>query len=431
MTKIRRQAVNLLEGLHLRVFGETISDEMRKFILHLGWISAAALVSAVFMFITNLFAGRWLGPAEYGKYALIISLGQLFIIPMTLGINTAAIREIAQKKSNRAKVISTAFYSILFLILLSLLLYWLLRPFLEQYLHLTSFLYLWAIIYSMALALKYISEAVAKGLHQFPRISVLTVLSSLVILIVFFGQIFIGKDTSFRSFILATTAGLAIYVIVMFFRNRLYFFRFSVRNLRELLSYGLFASIGSISGYTLANIDRLILNNYLGFASVGLYAAYLSASTFFSGQLLQIFVDVFFPSISAIKDKSIVERKIKRILYLAAIPLFGINLLATAIIIKLFGSEYEFNYLYIILFSLLGVLNFCQNIFWWYIASFGKRGIRFTSLSGVLVGAANIILMIILVKKMGLLGAIIGLNITSLAILLLSVIYLRKKKWQD
>ena len=349
---------------------------------------------------------------------------------MLLGINTASIRYIAQQKNDKEKLISTAYFSVLFLTIISILILFALKTYFENLFKIDNTIFLFAIIYSVALALKYLSEAVAKGWHQFKLLSKLNVINAFFVFISFFLFILLTKNYTFKSYSIATSIGLIIFFLIVIFRDHVQIAFFDKTAFKKLMHYGLFASVGSISGFALNNIDRVVLNNYLGFSAVGLFAAYLSASSFFSGQLLQIFIDVFFPSISAAEDKKIIYEKIKKIFYVSAVPLFLLNVLATGIIIKLYGAKYELNYTYVLLFSLLGVLTLCQSVSWWFIASFGRKGVRFTSISGLFIGFFNILLMIFLVRLFGLFGAVTGLNITALIILIYSIIYI-KNKWKD
>lgn len=425
----KRKIMSIAEVLHLRIFGHEMGEEMKKFVKNLGWMSIGAISSGIFIFITNLTAGRLLGPEEYGKYSLIISMGQLFIIPMLFGIGTASIQYLANNRDEKDKIISTANISVFILIILATITLFLFREYLKNIFKVNNIIFLFAMAYSASLALKYLSEAILKGMHKFKFLSGLGVINAFFIFLAFFGIIIFTTNRTFVGYGMATISGMLLCFFIVFFKNRVELSNFDFNVFKKIMNYGAFASLGAVSGFTLNNIDRIALNNYLGFSSVGLFAAYLSASSFFSGQILQIFVDVFFPSVSSAENKKIVYEKIKKIIYISFLPLFLLNMLATGIIIKLYGEKYELNYAYIVLFSLLGVLTLCQSVLWWFIASFGNKGIRFTSTSGITIGIFNILLMIFMVKLLGFIGAVYCLIITATVILVVSIIYLKRKIW--
>jgi O-antigen/teichoic acid export membrane protein len=427
ISTFEKHLVDLANTLHARIFGTVMGEEMKKFIKNLGWMSIGATLGGVFLFVTNLAAGRLLGPEEYGKYSIIISMGQFLIIPMLLGLNTSAMRYIARHKDECMEVISNSLVLVVTLIIISVPIFFALKNWIKSLFNIDDAIFIFAILYAIILALKYLSEAIMKGMHEFKLLSKLNIISAILIFVSFFSIILLTKNHTFRSYAIATALGFAIFFLVLIAKHGIIFSKIKLTMAGNLMNYGLFASLGSISGFILNNIDRIILNNYLGFSAVGLFAAYISASSFFSGQLLQIFIDVFFPSISAVEDKRIIYHKIVKIFYISVPTLFILNTIATSIIIKLYGDRYEFNIAYILLFSLLGAITFCQNTLWWFIASFGNRGVRFTSTSGIVIGIFNIFAMMVLIKLFGLIGAIFGLIIAALIMIFISIIYLKRK----
>jgi O-antigen/teichoic acid export membrane protein len=74
----------------------------------------------------NIIAGRLLGPEEYGKYSLVFLISQIFLIPMIFGMDMAISRVISkeafQNVENIRKNISSAFWFVFFISMLSLVL---------------------------------------------------------------------------------------------------------------------------------------------------------------------------------------------------------------------------------------------------------------------------------------------------------------------
>ena len=93
---LKQRLFQIAEIIHLRVFGHAMSDEMRKFLGNLSWSFFGGIIAAGIMFAVNILAGRWLGPEEYGKYHIVLALGQVFVIPMLMGMNTSAAYHIAK-----------------------------------------------------------------------------------------------------------------------------------------------------------------------------------------------------------------------------------------------------------------------------------------------------------------------------------------------
>lgn len=428
MDFLRKKIIASLEFLHFKIFGYAMSEEMQKFIGNLGWITFGNLSAMGFLFITNLFAARWLGPEEYGRYVLIITAGQFLIIPMLLGMNTATIQKIASSSGEiKNKIMSTSFISVLITTILTFIFLFIFKFEIIKLLKINENLYYFVIMYGIVLSMKYICEAIFKGFHKFKSLSFLNISNALILFTVFFGYVFVTKDFTFHGYIIGNIIGLSFFSARIIWMNRKNISSFSLLLFKNLFSFGSFAMIGSVSGFILSGVDRFIVNDYLGTAIVGIYAVYLSASIFIAGQTLQIFLDVFFPTISAVSNVEEIFRKIEKIFKITFLPFLLINTLAVTFIIKIYGKQYGLNFKYVALFSLFGVLYFYQNIFWWLIASTGRKGIRFTSLTALIVGFLGILIMTLTVNYLGITGVILISILTTAILIFLSLIYLRKK----
>ena len=85
--KTKKRLIKIAEVVHLKFFGHSMSDTMREFLGNLSWSFFGGVVAMGFLFLIDVMAGRILGPKEYGKYALMIAMANVFIIPMLFGLN--------------------------------------------------------------------------------------------------------------------------------------------------------------------------------------------------------------------------------------------------------------------------------------------------------------------------------------------------------
>jgi len=412
--------------IHLQLFGHPMGSEMQKFIRNLGWVGSGTVISIVLIFIVNTLAARLLGPTEYGKYSLIVSLGLIFIIPMTIGVNTAVVKYISSSKTQKRKNLfaqNTIFLTTISIIV-TFAVYLTFNRQLSNLLKIDKQIFIFLSIYTVVLGVKYISEAIIKGFHQFRLISFLEVINAVVIFLSFLICILINKKYTFTTYLIPTIIGLLSYSAYTYVKNRHKFKTFKPNKLimMKLLNYGKFAVLGGISGITLNNIDKLVINRYMSLADIGTYSIYLGSSTFIGGYILQIFTQVFFPTVSAIKEKKAIVNKIKKLMLVTALPIIITNILSTSFILFLIGNQYEKNISYILLFSFLGMLTVFSGILWWFIASFGKKGIKFTSITGIIIGAANIVIMTCLAQKLGIFGIITSLTISNTFMIIIATI---------
>jgi O-antigen/teichoic acid export membrane protein len=84
-------------------------DSIRR---NTGFALAMRVVGALFTGALTLFLVRYLGPDDYGVYALAISVGGLFLLPMDFGVSRSAARFIAERREDAAGVEAVLFSSI-------------------------------------------------------------------------------------------------------------------------------------------------------------------------------------------------------------------------------------------------------------------------------------------------------------------------------
>jgi O-antigen/teichoic acid export membrane protein len=76
-------------------------DSIRR---NTGFALAMRVVGAVFTGGLTLFLVRYLGPDDYGVYALAISVGGMFLLPMDFGLSRSAARFIAERREDATEV---------------------------------------------------------------------------------------------------------------------------------------------------------------------------------------------------------------------------------------------------------------------------------------------------------------------------------------
>jgi O-antigen/teichoic acid export membrane protein len=77
------------------------ADSIRR---NTGFALAARVAGALFTGGLTLFLVRYFGPDDYGAYALAISVGGLFLLPMDFGVSRSAARFIAERRNDAAEV---------------------------------------------------------------------------------------------------------------------------------------------------------------------------------------------------------------------------------------------------------------------------------------------------------------------------------------
>jgi O-antigen/teichoic acid export membrane protein len=157
---------------------------------------------------------------------------------------------------------------------------------------------------------------------------------------------------------------------------------------KELLKYGVFATLSGLSAIVLYNLDKVLVGYYLHPEDVGTYFAYSLSSMGGIGILALGVTFALFPRIS---EKSrgqkrqafyALNRLVVRLLPVALVMVFIGQVLFLAII-----GKYELRLDRLILFSLYGTMTALAAIYSWFASSDKGWGIRGVGITTALAAA--------------------------------------------
>jgi O-antigen/teichoic acid export membrane protein len=408
----------LLGFFHEKMYQEPMNEDVENFAKNLLFVGLGTFISALLSFLFNVIAGRVLGPAGYGNFTLAQSVAMILFIPMLLGFNTAMIRYCAETTDfeRLRSILSTTFITVMFLTMISVILY---TIFIDQ---LTAFFsvnpeIIWlAIIFAVLYALNTLTTSTLSGLHQMKRFAIFQPVSGLVLLASFF--LFINiQPPSFTAMVYANyfAFGVVALIITFVFLRKYLVLRLDRQWLSTSWNYGTMALIGGLAFTLYSNIDRILINYYLGVESVGIYGVYYYASFAIIGLCLSIFTTVFFPTVSKTPDKYQVYKKLnKTIPYLLFFGIPG-TLIGEFIILQFFGTEYPVDAGLLVLFAVSAVLVFWYTMFAWFFNADGITGVKLTVSGTLLIAIANVVLNFVLIPLAGLHGAV-GATILAFAL---------------
>lgn len=403
---------------------------MKKFLSNLQFVTIGAFVAAVFLFIVNVFAGRILGPDQYGRYLLIISVSNLMVIPMLLNFHSGIIKYLSEDGSNKRSLISTSTWSIVIFSLVSVTALLIAREPLSKLFGIDHQLYNWTIAFTVLWALYTLLRSQLRALQEYKFLSLLDSILPVVMLVVFFAIVLTYGGNSFIYPTIALMAGYFVYTLIGQIKTKKYTLlsQFDKNSFKVLLRYGSYGLVASLAGYLLGNADKLILNKLVSSADVGIYGAYLSSSSSIPNQAIALFLTVFAPTVAKLADRSGVYSQMRKISKTASLVVFSISLVTTALIIKLFGDQYPLDLLLVLYFSINIAIVVVTKVYSWFIAVDSLEGVKFISTQTVLAAVANLGLNILIIPIFGIAGAI-WVNILCQVYILISSNYYLKKKF--
>ena len=375
---IKQKLFLVVEIVHLRIFGHEMGEEMRKFIGNLGISFFGGTISSLLLLAVSVLAGRFLGPADYGKYALYVALYSFLTIFLSFGLETTIVRLAANAdKERRRRILSTyaifffansIFWSFVFLVFSDLI---------SKFFGLPTVFIVFALLFSMTNALAVTIENYLKLLNQFIFVNVVRVFQGIFLLFSIIALYFLFEGVfSLGWFVALNVFALILVLIVFLFETRSYFtLVFDKGILKELLSFSSVIFLGVISGYLIQNGTSILIDKFIGSRELGFYSAYYTLSALATGQFIVLFSAVYFPAVAQAGDKSVIARKIDRIFPALGIGWFILSALVIFFGMKLYGREYSIDYMIVLFFSAYSLFNLYGSLFGFIVISGGKQEI--------------------------------------------------------
>lgn len=201
--------------------------------------------------------------------------------------------------------------------------------------------------------------------------------------------------------------------------------------LRKIFKSSIPLGIGVIMGWLYDRVDVLILKEYLGEASVAIYAAAYSLYKFPQAFANGIFTPLFSNlskafAINGYLTFTDIKKTLKFLLVYSAIVIAAVLILGDQIVLLLYGSKYTESCLYLtylmialpflLLNNMTGmVLNVCYKEY-------------YTTLSVVIAAIVNVVMNIILIRVLGITGAVFATFLTELSILTIEIFFIYRFK---
>lgn len=357
--------ISFTEAAHRRIFGHEMSQMMKDFLGHLSWSFFGIFFSSTFLFLGSIIIGRFLGPAEYGKYNLVLAISNIVIVVMFLGFDTTAIKFISENTEEKKinKYMSNSFWAVVFASSIIVIFSFLFVDFISRVLNTDKQLILIAFFVAFFVAFKTLFDSFIKALHKFKYQAFTKIIEGFIFFILVLYLFLFYKKQNYFIFLvpIVLTAIISIFIYGKVIKNRLR--KWDNGTFIHSKSYLKLTSAVSFIGIFIGTIDRLFIAKYLGVEDLGIYSAYLMSSTIIIGQLVLALSNVFFPMINRSENKKIIISKIDRLMMLSAIPLIIVVSCLSFMILKIFGSQYGINWFYILCVSIIAFLQILTSFY--------------------------------------------------------------------
>lgn len=371
---MKRQALNVSRRFYRLCFGHEMSDEVELFLKHLSFSMFGFFISSVVLFVVSIVAGRILGPAEYGRYNLVVAIAAVISVVTLLGQDSTSTKFISESRDPADKkqffsnyifvaLISAVAVSVVVLLIAGRIAHTLKTP---------TLLVVLALILGELLTFKVLFENYIRSTKRFVSQAVTKITESLLVGAVF-GTLVIGLGLKSYIFYVLAVLFAGLFVILNYARIAGRLQKFSRSYFKKSWPYQKFSLGVSLISTVVLNLDKFVVAKFLGIGQFGLYSAYLMSSVIIVGQIVSSLVNVFFPTVNQVEDKVMLMKRVDRFFILSCLPLFLVFALITYVIIRLFGASYQVNPLYIVFVSIISVFQVLVGLYGAIVASSVKH----------------------------------------------------------
>lgn len=402
-------------------------------------------LSKIFSYIYRIVIAREFGPEVYGIFSLAMMVSGIFILFSSMGIGEGLVRYIPLyrgKKQNEnikyllkktAKIfLITGFLSVILLLLLS--------NFISEKIFNEPTLYEFLIVFSFLTPINLFLTLILSTLRSYEKIGLYSLLSNILLtftnLALIFLFLFLG--IGIYAIILSYVLGEFIVLLISFavikkqipeiFQSPKKIKKRKI--LREVVMYSFPLFLAGIAWKLFKWGDSFIIGFFKTVADVGIYNA-ASPISLLLAVSSQLFMQLFFPLVTRLYsqgDKTTIKEMTKQVskwIFILNLPLLLLLIIFPEEILNIFFGEQYLSASSSLIFLSIGVffLSFF-DMSYRLIAMKGMSKILFIDI--VVMSITNIILNILLVPKLGILGAAIATMFSYIVLSIIAVYQSRK-----
>jgi O-antigen/teichoic acid export membrane protein len=398
------------------VFKEPLPEGIGQHLDRLLYFGAGMLSARILSAVVQILLGRTLGPTHYGELTIVTLLAGYLSLPIAGGWGLAFTRVAATqddpKKSYQA-------LKALLLICLGFGLAvaagaYLLRDAIGAWLNLSRPLMNLTLFMSLLYAGWILAKQIAQAFQSWGTYIVVDLgwAATLLVLVIVLTMLGRSEVTTIGAAFLGAylLSSLAIGPRV----RRIMGTGPALEFTRPILQHGGFLLLNSVIGISAYSIDRVLLQRFLGPEEVGLYQAHFISIYGLVISLMTLVLTYAFPLFCR-DDRNAMGQNLKRIGWLQY-P-FTLMLSALVGLAGLYLYDYPISAPLFICFCLFGSIQFHGQIKAWYLSSKGAAATRRVLGSQVLYLAADVLLLMGLVGRLGMLAGGVSLLGASVAAL--------------
>ena len=373
----------------------------------LGWIGLLYGLAKGGTLLTQVLAGRWMGPREYGLASLVFAAAAYLQIPPMLGFPIALSKLLALEddEARRARFVSTTLAAFGAWLLLTLPLMLAAHHVFETALGLPASLFALSVLLAAAIAVYTTVSSPLLGLRRFAHRGLTETFYGLSAPIAM-ALVFAARGASHDSLILALAASLAFgSAWALFFLRRYLVWSFDPSVVPAVLRFAFVATLNLLAAACVLAPGRMLLNRWGTPESVGVFSAYFTATIQIALAGLYMMQSALIPLASDERGQREGWAAFRRWAPPLAAAAFAGFLVAGAAALALFGRRYPLDFGRLAIFAGAAALVLAHGAASALLSARDLRGL-WSSVAGALIaGLGNFALAAVFVPGRGVDGA--------------------------
>ena len=406
---VKELGLRLLSVLYELIFKEKMDDQARSFVLSTSYVGIGTVVGSLFTLAFSIIAARALGPGNFGILGLVTTVGTILAISM-IAASTPMIKYGSEVQDHRVQVtlISTAYILIAMVTVASACIFVLFSAPLSYLFGVTAEVFFFALFLAVTSTFYQLTTNSLRVFFKMRAYALLTAAQSVILLAAFLA--FISKNlTSWELAAYSYYLSYAVigFILVIYLKDYITL-RFERSWAKKIVHYSLLALPGGVAA-TFMGVDRILINKFTTTADVGIYNAYFLPSITVAVLLWMVINAAFFPYASKSDDRLAILRRVNKAMPYLAAALAPSVLLLEWIVFFLYGRQYPFSWEIALFFAIAATMAFFYQALSWLMASQGTRGATVNTLSSIIALIVLVGFDVVLIPRIGILGAAITL----------------------
>jgi O-antigen/teichoic acid export membrane protein len=392
---VKELGLRLLSVLYELIFKEKMDDQARSFVLSTSYVGIGTVVGSLFTLAFSIIAARALGPGNFGILGLVTTVGTILAISM-IAASTPMIKYGSEVQDHRVQVtiISTAYILIAVVTVASACIFVLFSAPLSYLFGVTAEVFFFALFLAVTSTFYQLTTNSLRVFFKMRAYALLTAAQSVILLAAFLALYYLSY-------------AVIGFILVVYLKDYIKL-RFERSWAKKIVHYSLLALPGGVAA-TFMGVDRILLNKFTTTADVGIYNAYFLPSITVAVLLWMVINAAFFPYASKSDDKLAILRRVNKAMPYLAAALAPSVLLLEWIVFFLYGRQYPFSWEIALFFAIAATMAFFYQALSWLMASQGTRGATVNTLSSIIALIVLVGFDVVLIPRIGILGAAITL----------------------